>query len=358
VVLWRRPIGRGYAAPSVSGDQVYVFHRIGDEVRLESLRKSNAEPTWVWKAATDYRDDYGFSNGPRAAPTVAAERVFVFGADGLLAAVDRATGETLWTVATASRFGVRKGFFGAAASPLVVGDRLFLNVGGATGGLVAFDTADGSVLWAVGRDRASYASAVAMRFAERDAVLFFTGDGLSIVATDDGTVLASRPWRSRSSSSVNAATPLLLDGERIFASASYGTGAILLAAAGGRLEPLWSSDDILSSHYGTAVASGNRLFGFHGRQEYGAALRAVDVSTREVLWSVERFGAGSVTLVGDRLLVLHEDGRLFLAPTSDRGFEPLAEARILEPTVRALPAYADGVLYAHNERELVAVKLR
>ena len=62
--------------------------------------------------------------------------------------------------------------------------------------------------------------------------------------------------------------------------------------------------------------------------------------------------------MSDRLLVLHEDGRLFLAPASASGFEPIAQARILEPTVRALPAYANGVLYAHNEKELIAVRLR
>jgi hypothetical protein len=56
--------------------------------------------------------------------------------------------------------------------------------------------------------------------------------------------------------------------------------------------------------------------------------------------------------------VLHEDGRLFLAPASAERFEPIAQARILEPTVRALPAYAGGVFYAHNEKELIAVRLR
>jgi hypothetical protein len=121
---------------------------------------------------------------------------------------------------------------------------------------------------------------------------------------------------------------------------------------------VWSSDDALSSHYATSVAFDGLLFGFHGRQEYGPSLRCVELATGKVKWSVDRFGAGSVTRVGDRLLLLHEDGRLILAPASAGGFEPIAEARILAPTVRALPAYSNGVLYAQNERELVAVRLR
>jgi hypothetical protein len=133
---------------------------------------------------------------------------------------------------------------------------------------------------------------------------------------------------------------------------------VLLDTAGGALKPVWASDDALSNHYATSVSFQGLLFGFHGRQEYGPSLRSIDASSGAVKWSIDRFGAGSILRVSERLLVLHEDGRLFLAPASANGFAPVAEARILAPTVRALPAYANGVLYAHNEKELVAVRLR
>jgi outer membrane protein assembly factor BamB len=356
-VVWRHPVGQSYAAPAVAGDSVFVFHRLGDEARLDCLAAGDGKPVWTYRSPTRYRDDFGFSEGPRATPVVTADSVFVFGADGVLAGVDRATGKQRWSVPTAERFGADKGFFGAASSPLVLGDRLYLNVGGRSSGLVAFNTRDGSVAWSTGSDEASYSSAVPLEFGGRAAVVFFTREGVVVAAADDGDVLARHRLRSRNDASVNAATPLVL-GDRIFASASYGTGAVLLRVASGALEPVWSSDDALSNHYATSVAYQDLLFGFHGRQEYGASLRCVEASTGAVKWSIERFGSGSITRVGDRLLVLHEDGRLFLAPASASGFEPIAQARVLEPTVRALPAYADGVLYAHNERELVAVRLR
>ena len=263
----------------------------------------------------------------------------------------------MWNVSTAERFRVPKGFFGAASSPLVIGDRLYLNVGGKDNGMVAFDTATGKVVWAAGSDAASYSSPVAIPFAGRSAVLFFTREGIAITAADDGSILARHPFRSRSESSVNAATPLLL-GDRIFASASYGTGAVLLDTRSGTLRPVWSSDDSLSTHYASSVEHQGYLYGFHGRQEYGPSLRAVEAATGKVAWSVDRFGAGSVMRVSDHLLVLHEDGRLFLAPASAKKFEPIAQARILDPTVRALAAYSGGVLYAHNEKEMIAVRLR
>ena len=58
------PIGQSYAAPVVAGDQVFVFHRVGDE-RLDCLRAADGKSVWTYRAATHYRDDFGFTEGPR-----------------------------------------------------------------------------------------------------------------------------------------------------------------------------------------------------------------------------------------------------------------------------------------------------
>jgi outer membrane protein assembly factor BamB len=315
-ILWKRPVGQSFAAPVVAGDQVFVFHRYNDEVLLDCLRVADGRTVWSYRAPTAYRDDFGFSEGPRAAPVVTKDRIYLFGAEGDLVALDRANGARRWSVPTAERFGVDKGFFGAASSPLVVGDRLYLNVGGERNhGLVAFDTANGNPVWAAAADAASYSSAVETTFAGQAAILFFTRGGIVLAAADDGAILARHPWRSRSNSSVNAATPLVL-GDRIFASASYGTGAVLLDTAGGALRPVWASDDALSNHYATSVSYQGLLFGFHGRQEYGPSLRCIDASTGAIEWSIDRFGAGSILRVSDRLLVLH--GRASVPRAGDR----------------------------------------
>jgi len=65
-----------------------------------------------------------------------------------------------------------------------------------------------------------------------------------------------------------------------------------------------------------------------------------------------------VTLAGDRLVILRENGELVLAPASPDGFRPLARARILTGTVRAYPALSDGYLFARNDEVLIALDLR
>ena len=65
-----------------------------------------------------------------------------------------------------------------------------------------------------------------------------------------------------------------------------------------------------------------------------------------------------MSLAGDRLLVLKENGELLLVAASPQAFRLIARASILGPTVRAYPALADGRLFARNQKELVAVDLQ
>lgn len=357
--LWRRPVGEGFAGPVVASGRVILFHRVEDEERVEAMDAATGDILWSSAHPTDYRDDFGFDEGPRSPATVAGGRVFTFGAQGVLQALDLETGRRLWSVDTVERFRVPKGFFGAACSPLVVDDRVLVNVGGGSGaGIVAFAADDGRVLWQATSDGASYSSPVLAEIGGERLALFLTREGLVALSPEDGEVRASLRWRSRSASSINGASPLVVDG-RVFVSASYGTGAGLLELRGDGFRPLWKSDEALSTHYATAVHRDGTLFGFHGALHLGAPdLRAVDLASGRVRWSHRRFGGGTVLLAGDDLLILREDGALILAEASPEAFRPRGVAQILQGVARAYPAVADGVLYARSETELVAVLLQ
>jgi hypothetical protein len=162
-----------------------------------------------------------------------------------------------------------------------------------------------------------------------------------------GAVFFQKRWRSRTAASVNAATPLIV-GDSIFVSATYETGAALLRVEGGGLKEVWSSDDVLSNHYATSVYHDGYLYGFHGRQEFNPSFRAVELATGSVKWSVDRFRAGTVTLAGDKLVILRETGELIVAAATPQAFRPLARAQILPAVIRATPAISDGLLYVRN----------
>lgn len=355
-VLWRRPVGEGFAGPVVADGRLLLFHRVRGREVLEALDAETGSALWRYDYPTTYRDDFGFDEGPRSAPVAAGGRVFTFGAQGQLHAVDPDTGSGVWSVDTRARFRFRKAFFGAAGSPLVEDGRVIVNVGGPDDGIVAFDADSGAVLWSAAGEEASYSSPVGATFDGVRHALFFTRDNLVSLDPASGRERFRRGWRARIRASVNAATPLVV-GDLVFVSAQYGTGAGLFRVAGSGLDELWASDDVMSNHYATSVHRDGHLYGYHGRQEYGPSLRAVALETGDVAWDVPRFGAGSVLLAGDLLVVMRESGELVLAEASPEAFTPLARARLLRGTVRAYPALAGGRFYVRNEDTLLAVDL-
>ena len=355
--VWRKQVGQGFAGPAVVGNRVILFHRVGNEEVLESLDAATGDSVWRYAYPTRYRDDFGFDEGPRAVPVVADGVIYTFGAEGQLHAVDLAKGTRLWSEDTMKRFGVPKGFFGAAGSPLVEGGRVIANVGGDKAGIVAFEAKTGKVLWSATDDDASYSSGVAATIGGHRLGVFLTRDSLVGLDPASGMVQFQRRWRARIAASVNAASPIIV-GDEIFVSAQYGPGAGVLRVNGSQLTDVWTSDDVLSNHYATSVFYNGYLYGFHGRQEFGPSFRAVEFETGTVKWSQEQFRAGSVLLAGDRLLITREGGELVLASASPQAFKPIARAQILQGVVRPYPALADGLLYVRNENTLVCLDLR
>ncbi len=356
-VVWKKTVGQGLSGPVVSGGRVILFHRQDNREIVEAMEPSTGKTIWRYGYPTTYRDDFGFDEGPRAVPVIAGGIVYTFGAEGQLHAVSLDAGRRVWSLDAARRFEVPKGFFGAAGSPLVEDGRLIANIGGRTAGIVAFEAASGKVLWQATADPASYSSGMSATIAGKRVAMFLTRSGLVGLEPATGAVMFQQAWRSRSQSSVNVATPLVI-GDLVFISAEYGPGAGVFQVGDKTLSNLWSSNDALSNHYATSVHRDGILYGFHGRQESGPSLRAVELRTGKVRWSVDQFRAGTVTLAGDRLLIVREGGELVLAPAVPDAFKPIARAQVLTGTVRAYPAVSDGFVYVRNDNTLICLDLR
>src|SRR5213593_2565398 len=152
-VLWQCPVGQGFSAPVVSRGSLILFHRLADKETVECLDANSGKQGWKMDYPTLYRDDFGFDDGPRATPTVAGDRVFTLGADGMLHCWAFDTGQMKWRVDTRTTFRAGKGFFGMACSPLVEGQAVIVNIGGKdAAGLVAFNQLTGEVLWKATED--------------------------------------------------------------------------------------------------------------------------------------------------------------------------------------------------------------
>src|SRR5205085_6431242 len=132
--LWDCKLGLGYAPPAVAAGKLYHFDRFDDDARLTCRNAETGELVWTYSCPTKYEDFYGYDNGPRCSPVVDGDRVYIYGADGVLVCLSAADGKELWKVDTKAKYQFHQNFFGVGSTPLVDGDLLIVAVGGSPPG--------------------------------------------------------------------------------------------------------------------------------------------------------------------------------------------------------------------------------
>ena len=158
---------------------------------------------------------------------------------------------------------------------------------------------------------------------------------------------------------VNAADPIVT-GDYIFISSGYGKGAVLAKWTGeGDPERVWQNRD-MKTQMNAAVLVDGYLYGVDGNESQdGTGLKCLDLMTGETKWSAEGVAHGTMTVVGDQLLVLTEQGKLEIAKVSPGGYQPTFSQQVLKPRVWTVPVYANGKIYARNAAgEFVALEVK
>lgn len=386
-IVWKTEMGTGYTACAISRGRCFVFDRIDDRLRLRCLNSENGTEIWNYTFPTTYSDLLGYDNGPRSSPVVDGPRVFVLGPQGKLHAVDVETGKKIWQVDTGSDFGVVPNFFGVGSTPLVVGNRLLLMVGGSPpesadlsprhldrvipngSAVVAFDKRTGEVLYRVGEALASYASLQATQVGDQTWGLAFCRGGLLAFDVDQGKVEFLFPWRAKRLESVNASTPVVV-GERVFLSEAYGPGSCLLALRPGGQNVVWqdapkSRKKKMMAHWATPVFHNGYLYGCSGQYRGNAELRCLHFSTGEVVWKHAGLARTSLTYVDNHLVCLSETGILRLIRATPSEYDSVAETdlrneqgvKLLKEPAWTAPVISHGLLYVRGAGQLVCLEL-
>jgi outer membrane protein assembly factor BamB len=355
---WRRPVGAGYAGLAVVGTRAILFHRAADREVVEALDAATGATLWQADWPTRFQPQVGGGAGPLCTPVVQAGTVITYGAQGVLAAHDLTTGRQRWVRETHREFSAPEGYFGAGSTPLVIGDRVIVNVGGrGDAGIVAFALDTGATVWQRTAEAASYSAPVAVDVAGVPHALLVTRLSCLLVDAATGEVRWRFPFGQRGPT-VNAATPLVLGGDRLLVTSAYGIGCVCAAFDGAAATPLWQGAGPLASQYCTPVLVGDHLYGVDGRDDLPPAeFVCVDAATGREAWR-ERLDAYGTLLVADgKLVVAKTDGELLLVRPDATRLEVLARCRPLAGTVRALPALAAGRLYLRDDATLTCLSV-
>ncbi|MBX3442811.1 MAG: PQQ-binding-like beta-propeller repeat protein [Planctomyces sp.] len=414
-LIWAQKIGEGYGAPSVLGQRLVQHHYRNREEVVECFHAVTGESLWTHRYRSNFRDPYGYNNGPRCSPVLTPEHCYTFGAEGVLLCLRLADGEVVWRRDTQQDFTVPEGFFGVGSSPLLLGDRLIVMVGGQpNSGVVAFRASDGATLWeSVGQatwdgietgwpspktlrwsdDEAvvSYSSPVAATIHGQEHVFCLMRHGLASLDPKDGRVRFRYWFRSRVHESVNAAAPVVVD-DTVMISSEYRTGSARLRIRpdGDSFDVLWRNPRGLETHWSTAIEVGGAYYGFSGHYEPEGRLTCIDAATGDVHWespgydeSLERFarvsqddvvdrrtgekelypvfGRGSLLLAEGKLIGLAERGGMLalMSPSTD-GRKEISRCRVphIGYPAWAAPVLSRGRLYLRSQDWLVCLDLR
>lgn len=366
---WRFTLpGPGPSTPVVTGDYIFLTAADGDDLVLLCLDTSG-KLRWRQIVGAGDRDiRQGESNMAAPSPVTDGEHVWAFVGTGELACYDM-QGNECWEFDVEDRYHSFNLYWGMATSPLLDGDRLYLQLLHTNAQtVVALDKRTGKEIWQHQRDtdarsesRHSYASPVIYRHEGEAFLLTHGADYLVAHDLDDGSEI----WRSgglQNSLMYNplfrlVATPAVVPGLIIVPSAKNGPVVALNPhGANGNItgapkHQVWKRDKNTPDVPSPVVHDGLVYL----CRENGQLL-CLDAKTGEEIYferAHSKRHRGSPVYADGKLYLMGMDGTVTVVKAG-RKFEVLAKNR-MDERIAASMAIADGTLYLRTYEALYAI---
>ncbi len=349
-VVWRKTIGTGYSAISLSKGLAYTQGRANGNDFIYCLDAASGKEMWKYAYPIGKFQQLPAGDvGPASTPTVSGGSVYVLGLDGDLFCLAAGSGTILWRRNVVKEFEVKPPPYGFASSPLVKGNKLIVDVGRT----IALDRSDGSVIWKSEDYGASYASPVLLDHQNQPCLAGFNALGLVILHADDGAEVFRQAWSFRGINNVNSSTPIAWQ-NKIFIASAYESGWGLIELDSGRNPPIVWRKQHEWHLFSTPILLEGYLYGFNA-----ATLQCVDFNSGDVMWSKAGLGKGSLISANGLLLILSEQGELVVAEASSSRDKEIARAQVLGAHCWTAPVLSRGRLYCRNSKgAVVCLNLR
>jgi outer membrane protein assembly factor BamB len=351
-LLWESEgLGNGYASMALADGRLYTTGEVGGDEVVTAVDLSTKKVLWqtpVSKRADQRNADWA---GSRSTPTLDGDRAYVVMAEGGVACLELATGKIKWKKMFESDYGSGNQAWGFAESPLVDGDRVIVSPGSDQALMIALDKLTGKEVWKTpypeigeaGKKEAGYSSAVISNGGGVKHYVRLAGKGAVGVRATDGKLL----WSYNKVANKTAVIPTpLVEGDHVFVSSGYGTGAALLklSKSGDGVkadEVYFIEQNEFQNHHGQMILHEGHVYAGRGHgRGYPAC---VELASGKVVWAenenVPAGGSAAVIFVGDQLLFRYEQG----------GLIALIEATPVEYRLKGTftPEYTEGKNWAH-----------
>jgi outer membrane protein assembly factor BamB len=376
---WTVPVGAGYGGPTVAAGRVYVMDYVKEtsSERVLCLDWRTGAKLWEVSYPCSYQG-FTYEAGPRASVTVHDGRAYALGAAGNLHCLDAVSGQILWQRDLRSEYRIRMPNWGIAAHPIIEGELMITQIGGAGDAcVVALDRRTGAERWKAFPDEASYSPPIAIEQAGRRLIVMALGFRLVAFDPADGTLrwIHEQP---KSSWPIAIPAPVVVGDLMFYSNAHAGSYLFRLARDRPGVDVLWErgrrprTDDTLHPVIPDPLVMNGLVIGVQTDGE----LRCLDLMTGKRQWetveAMPKAWHATMHLIrvgetGDRAWIFTEEGNLILARLTAEKYEELTRAKLLQPTLEqgprgravtwAHPAFAYRHIFARSDRELVCADL-
>jgi len=352
-------IGRGYSSVSVAGGKIYVTGMRDDETGVLSIFDLGGK----LERAIPYGKETNEKQAPgaRSTPTLDGDRVYFLSGLGVLYCVDLAKGAVQWEVNVLERFGGTLPMWHISESVLIDGDRVICTPGGKDGRLAALNKLTGETVWTTTgfEDTASYCSPAI--FTHSGKRILTTATAATIVGADPDTGKLLWAFAHKGPYDIHGVTPVYHDGLLYYvAGDGFGGGTLALSDDGSSVTPKWENKSLDCLHHGVVLLDGH-LYGTGYRAD--SALECLEFKTGNVVWTTRDVQEGN-TVYADGMLYVYEGpktGVVSLVKAQPTGFERTGSFTVTDggdDKHWAHPTIANGVLYIRHGDAVIAYDVR
>lgn len=360
-VLWRTAIGEGMSGIAVAGDLVCTLYQDASQQYAVAVNRLTGQPVWRSAIAPSYRNAMG--DGPRSTPAIDRGQMFAMTGEGIVVCLTLKNGHVEWRYDTIQKLGGRPAEYGMACSPVVTNEHVIVTVGAPRATVLALDRLTGEVVWTAGTDApAGYSSPALLSISRSIQLVVFYGSGVFGLQPETGKVIWNYPFPT--DYDCNIATPIAIDG-RVLISSGENHGAVLLdvpTSEQGQVREVWTSlgnRSVLRNEWQTSIHLDGYLYAFDNIGSAGPVtnLCCVNAKTGEQVWQKKRFGKGNLIAADGKLWCSTMEGELVIVRATPDSFQELGRATVLGST-RQAPALSNGQLFLRDATEIVCVDIK
>ncbi len=371
-IRWSLELGEGHSGATIYKGLVYLLD-YSEKEKADMLRCfSLTDGKELWKRGynVSIKRNHGMS---RTIPAITEKYILTMGPRCQVMCVDRVDGNFRWGIDVAKDYMTEIPFWYTGQCPMIDNDVAIIATGGKSL-MIGVSCETGEKLWETPNPegwKMSHSSIMPFTFGGRKMYVYSAIGGLVGVAADGadvGKVLWKTPaWNH----SVVAPSPVCMPDGKIFMTAGYGAGSMMLQLKenGGNFTINVLQEYLprfgLACEQQTPVYWQGHLFGILPKDAGPLRNQFVCVNPadgKKMVWTSgqsARFGLGPYFIADNKFFILDDEGTLTIIQPSTSKYMQLDQVKVINDGADAWAplAIADGYLLLRDSKTMVCINM-